>query len=294
MNTTPTLSIITPTYNRANLLKRCFSSLQIQTSKDFEWLIVDDGSTDNTEYIVSTFSGDFEILYIKKENGGKHTALNASHAHIHGQYVLILDSDDYLIPEAVEKVIRGWKEFENNKTVGIVTFLRGKSVEAPFCRGKYERIPVDILRSERIFYLSRDCCEVIKSSLFKKYPFPVFKGERFLSEGALWNRVSFDCKCVYINEVVYIGEYLEEGLTKSGRKMRIKNPRGGMYAARLNMHKKNYPRNRIKNSLLYNCYGFFAGMSPAKIVTHNRYKLLTLVGMLPGWLLFLVWSRMYE
>ena len=101
----PTLSIVTPTYNRGELLKRCFVSLLKQSDQDFEWIIVDDGSTDNTEEVVNGFTADFPVKYVKKENGGKHTALNKSHAYIQGKYVVILDSDDYLYPNTIELLV---------------------------------------------------------------------------------------------------------------------------------------------------------------------------------------------
>ena len=293
MNNSPSISIITPTYNRGLLLKRCYDSLNTQTSKDFEWIIVDDGSEDNTEEIVSTFEADYCIKYIKKKNGGKHTALNASHPYIRGKYVVILDSDDYFVPDAVEIIIKEWDDFKNIEAIGIVTFLKGQSVGKPFCYGKYERIPVDIMPSDRVIIQTCDCCEVIKASLFKKYPFPEFRGERFISESVLWNKVGFTHKCVYINEVIYLADYLESGLTKSGRKFRIQNPKGGMYSSRLNMQKKNYLCARIKSALLYTCYGFFAEMPFYKIITTNPYKLLTALCMFPGWLLFLYWKKKY-
>ena len=293
MNNTPSISIITPSYNRGHLLQRCYDNLNIQTSTDFEWIIVDDGSTDNTEDVVSHFRANYDIIYIKKSNGGKHTALNASHPYIHGKYVVLLDSDAYLVPAAVEKILNGWAVFEKIETIGIVTFLKGESVETPFCYGKYERIPVDIVPSDRVCLQTCDCCEVIRASLFKKYPFPVFKGERFISESVLWNKVGFTHKCVYINEVIYIAEYLESGLTKSGRKLRIQNPKGGMYSSRLSMQKKNYPRDRIKSALLYNCYGFFAEIPAYRIISKNPYKILTAFCLFPGWLLFLYWKKKY-
>ena len=97
------ISIITPTYNRADLLPRVFDSLQKQTSKDFEWLIIDDGSSDNTDEVVNTFTTtDFNIYYYKKENGGKHTALNYGISRAKGDYILIVDTDDYLTENAIE------------------------------------------------------------------------------------------------------------------------------------------------------------------------------------------------
>lgn len=290
------LSIVTPTYNRGELLKRCFESLCKQSDMDFEWIVVDDGSTDNTAEVVKQFSSKFPIIYVQKDNGGKHTALNASHEYIHGKYVLILDSDDYLVNTAIEQIKMGWNRFEDNSGIGIVSFLKGTSQNSPSCMAyEYdEGKPVDIMRYKRKSIFSNDVCEVIRSEIFKNLPFPVFEGESFISEGALWNRVSFTHKCVYINSVIYIAEYLEGGLTKSGKKMRINNPNGGMYTANLNMNKKNFFKRRIKNGLLYTCYGFFAKKNPIVMARTNDSKLLMWLCLPFGWLLYIYWKKKYS
>lgn len=288
------ITILTPTYNRAKLLRLCFDSLCAQTDFDFEWLIVDDGSTDNTEEVVTGFvTKEFPIRYIKKQNGGKHTALNAAHPYISGQYVLILDSDDTLTADAVEQVKHAWADRENDPEVGMVTFLKGNSTDEPNCVVSDWDTPVDIMRYRRICVRSNDCCEVIRTELFKKYPFPVFEGERFLAEGALWGRVSYDCKCVYINRVIYICEYLDGGLTKSGCAMRIANPLGGMYNANVYMAKKNFMKNRIKNGLLYTCYGFFAGEKPREMAAGCQAGALMWLCLPFGWALHLLWKKKY-
>lgn len=294
MENKPFLSIITPTYNRAELLKKCYESLLRQTDKDFEWIIVDDGSKDNTPDVVNTFDTDgFDIVCVQKENGGKHTALNASHPFVRGKYVLILDSDDTLTPDAVATVRKGTDEYMSLPDVGMVTFLKGISENSANCYAADEGNVVDIMRCKRICLRSSDCCEVITADLFIKYPFPVFPGERFISEGALWNRISLTHKCVYVNKVIYICEYLENGLTKSGKPLRIRNPHGGMYTANLNMNRKNYFIRRIKNALLYICYGFFAGMSPGKILGKTEYKGITALCLLPGYALHRYWKHKY-
>lgn len=291
---TPFLSIITPTYNRANLLPACYASLCQQTDFDFEWIVIDDGSTDDTEAIVQSFQTDkFPVFYRKKTNGGKHTALNIAHDLIHGKYVLLLDSDDTLTSDAVTSVKREWVKWEDDETVGIVTFLKGNSIDAPNCIVQDWQTPVDIMRYRRICIRSNDCSEVIRTELFKKYPFPVFEGERFLAEGALWGRISYDCKCVYINRVIYLCEYLDGGLTKSGRSMRIRNPLGGMYHANVYMAKKNFLRNRIKNGLLYTCYGFFADKTPREMAENCQAKTLMWTCLPFGWILYRIWKRKY-
>lgn len=288
------LSIVTPTYNRANCLKACFESLCRQTSGGFEWILVDDGSTDGTEKLSNTFSnGGFPFRYVKKENGGKHTALNASHPYIRGRYVLILDSDDTLTVDAVSQVVNAWNRWEDDPGIGIVTLLKGSDEEHPNCYAADENMPVDIMAYRRITNGSSDACEVIRAELFRKYPFPVFTGEKFISEGALWNRVSFTHKCVYVNKVVYLCSYLEGGLTKSGKPLRIRNPRGGMYTANLNMAEKNGWKRRIKNGLLYTCYGCFARLTPGKMASTCDHTALMYACLPAGWLMHLFWKAKY-
>ena len=290
-----TLSIITPVYNREKLLKKSYQSLVAQTNYDFEWIIIDDGSTDNSFEVAQSFKADFSIKVITKENGGKHTALNASHQYIEGKYVLILDSDDYLVPTAVATVINDWSKYEEQDEVAMVVFLRGSDEDHPLCMAYPcdEGKQVDIIRYNRKTIISSDACEVIRTELFKKYPFPVFEGEMFIAEGALWSRVGFTHKCVYINKVIYICKYLEGGLTKSGKPMRIHNPNGGMYTSNLGMNKKNFLKSRIKNGLLYNCYSFFAKQSFKETFHQSDSRLLMFLCRPFGFALYLLWKKKY-
>ena len=294
----PYLTILTPTYNRGELLKKCYESLKVQTNKEFQWLIVDDGSTDDTERIARDFceeSPQMNIKYLRKANGGKHTALNYAHSYIEGDYVLILDSDDTLTKVAVAEAYAGWSNYEDKKEVGIVILLKGVEVDKPNAYVQDEMVPVDIMNYPRICVKGRDCCEIIRSELFKMYPFPEFRGEKFISEGALWNRVAMTHKCVYINKVIYLCEYLEGGLTKSGKSMRIRNPYGGMYTSNLRMHKKNFMKERIKSGLLYVCYGFFAQLTPIAIVAREKeHRLMKGMCLLPGFCLYVLWKKKYS
>lgn len=291
----PTLSIITPVYNREKLLEKCFHSLRLQTKKDFEWIIIDDGSTDNSLEVARSFKADFSIKVITKQNGGKHTALNASHPYVEGKYVLMLDSDDLLIPMAVEDVICGWNKYDNQDEIGIVTFLKGEDEKHPSCMAypDDEGKPVDIIRYQRKCISSNDACEVIRTELFKEYPFPVFEGEKFIAEGALWIRVGLTHKCVYVNKVIYLADYLEGGLTKLGKPLRVHNPNGGMYTSNLGMNNKNFMKSRIKNGLLYNCYSFFAKKSFKKAVEQSDSKPLMCLCRPFGFALYLLWKKKY-
>lgn len=290
----PLLTILTPTYNRGHLLGNCYRSLLAQTDMDFEWIVVDDGSMDNTPEVVSGFQTEkFPIFYIKKENGGKHTALNASHPYVRGRYVLILDSDDTLVSDAVRQVRQGWKKWEEDSRIGIVTFLKGSAVDVPNCTGPIAGEPVDLLRYKRNIIHSGDCCEVLRAELFLKYPFPAVPGEGFVAECALWNRIAMTHQCVYVNEVIYLCEYLQGGLTDAGRPMRLRNPRGGMVTSDLRMGKNNYFMQRIKYGLLYCCYGFFAGMNAGMILSGTEHKAVAVMCLLPGYGLYRFWKKRY-
>lgn len=297
MNNDFLLSIVTPTYNRANLLKNCFASLQCQTDKRFEWIIVDDGSSDETRAVVQGFqeqAPDMHITYLYQENGGKHRALNASHQHIHGNYVLIFDSDDTLTKTAVNDVYTAWLPYMDRSEIGVVVLLRGKAPDDPIAYVRQEKVPVDLLECERVCVYGNDCCETIRTELFLQYPFPEFPGEKFISEGILWKQVNQNHKYVYINKVIYLCDYLEGGLTKSGRAMRIKSPRGGMLNSSLNMDPRGNLKTRIKNGLLYICYGYFAGMKAKEILSWEKhYRGLKTLCLLPGFLMYHDWKHRY-
>ena len=117
--------VLTPTFNRCDLLKRLFDSLCAQTRNEFQWLIIDDGSTDGTEkYFESLPEHNFEVNYYKKENGGKHTAINYSHPYIQGDVVVIVDSDDYLVDHAIETIESDWAKYESNPKIGCLSYHR--------------------------------------------------------------------------------------------------------------------------------------------------------------------------
>ena len=167
----PFLTIITPAYNRADLLKECFRSLQRQSDRDFQWIVVDDGSTDHTDQVMKEILRQkdwMDICFVRKENGGKHTALNASHPYIKGGYVLILDSDDTLTEDAVEAVREGWMTYGGNPEIGLVIFQRGASKQEPYCSARAEGVPVDGGAYQRTKIVSYDSAETIKADPFCK------------------------------------------------------------------------------------------------------------------------------
>ncbi len=290
------LTVITTTYNRADLLPECWRSLKAQTCKNFQWLVVDDGSTDGTNEVISKIietEPEYVIDYVSKPNGGKHTALNYSHPYIKGKYVLILDSDDILTENAVELVLNSWSKYESNSEVGQVIFLKGFSENDPICYVANENQIVDTLKEPRIGKVGRDCCDVYRTELFKKHPFPVFEGERFIGEGSAFFFIEKESRGVYFNKVICLCEYREDGLTKAGKTMRLKNPMGGRYNSMVYMDKCLPMKTRFKKSILYTCYSLVAKVPMKKIFSEQRYKFLTLLGFFPGILLFFYWSNKF-
>lgn len=121
------LTILTPTYNRASYLQVLYQSLCRQTCRDFQWLVVDDGSSDATEALMQGFIAETKIRidYKRKVNGGKHTALNYSQPYIKGRYLVIVDSDDYLTDDAVDRILTKWAKYAADETIAGLTFQRG-------------------------------------------------------------------------------------------------------------------------------------------------------------------------
>lgn len=289
------ITVLTPTYNRVNTLPKLYESLCVQTSQDFQWLIIDDGSVDSTEeYIKSLPKTKFAIDYYKKENGGKHTALNASHKHIKGELVVIVDSDDYLLPDAVEIISEEWKEYRHQECICGMSYSKGTE------DGKHmtAEAKVDVYIDDHISYrinqhIGGDRCEVVRSDLFKKYPLPVFEGERFISEDMLWNTLGMEYKTVYRNKLVYICEYLEDGLTKSGRRLRLQCPNSMMTVTKTYLIDRVKLKKRIKATWLYICYALCGKKSVVEIVKSSGQSFLTVTQLPFGIALYMYWDWKY-
>lgn len=297
MNDTIMVTVLTPTYNRAKTLPKLIESLCGQTSTDFQWLVIDDGSTDDTDSIfeeLKKYDLPFQWEYYKKENGGKHAALNFAHPYIKGEVVLILDSDDYLTPDAIETIENEWPLYRDKADICGMSYFKGKADGTHLSAANAQDVYIDDDIHYRVNQkIKGDRCEVVRADLLKKYPFPVYPGERFFSEGWLWNTVALNYKTVYRNKTIYICEYLEGGLTKSGRALRMKCPLGMMDNCRSFFHDTVCLKARIKEMLLYWVYARCAGYSFAKALqTSGRPVGMTLTAA-PGWMLYIYWRKKY-
>lgn len=237
------ITIFTPTFNRANLLYRLYQSLCNQTFKDFEWIIVNDGSKDNTDDVVQSFldEGKIKIKYIKQENGGKHRAINRGVREAKGDFFFIVDADDYLISTALKIVsfyagqikddtsfagICGMKCYPDMHRIGGDTLFKTIDCTAIDFRNKYR--------------MKGDVAEILKTSILKQYPFPEIKDEKFCPEALVWNTISFnDLKLRYFNENIYIAEYIPNGLTSRIDLIRINSPKSALLTYDITLKNKN-------------------------------------------------------
>lgn len=221
------ISIFTPAYNRADLLPRLYDSLKKQTGYNFEWIIVDDGSTDNTEETVKSFiaEGKMTITYFKKVNEGKHIAINKGVELAKGELFFIVDSDDYLTDDATEQIAAHYPQIKDRVDFAGVSFRRGKSeTEYIGTDTTFEDIEASALDFRYKYHIDGDMAEVFKTRVMREFPFPKIAGERFCTEGLIWNRMALKYKLLWISKIIYIGEYLEGGLTDNSIKIRKKSP----------------------------------------------------------------------
>ena len=252
------ITVFTPTYNRKYIIPKLYDSLCKQTKKDFEWLVVDDGSTDGTnewlEEICKKDNG-FPITYIYQENGGKHRAINRGVKEAKGELFFIVDSDDSLVPTAIEKMLSWADEVRGLEKCAGVSGMCGTNAYNPI--GEYfdeHADYIDATNLEREKYnLLGDKTEAYYTELLAKYPFPEFEGENFITEAVVWNKIAKDGYFLrWYPDIIYIADYLEDGLTKSGKEKYKKNPQGVLYWSRLEIEV--YPKSFQKKTLAINRY----------------------------------------
>lgn len=228
------ITIFTPTYNRAYRLPDLYHSLQRQTCKEFEWLIVDDGSTDNTSILIEKWREEqsFQIRYFKQPNGGKHRAINRGVKEAKGEYFFIVDSDDCLTDDAVEQIVDLIPQANANPQVCGMCF-RCKNVKTSKILGI--PFPEDGMLASSLEWVYKykvggDKSEVVNTEILRRYPFPEFKGENFVPEALIWNRIADSYRMICKNSGIYICEYLPDGLSMGFHRNLKRNPRGfGMF-----------------------------------------------------------------
>ena len=288
------VTIFTPTYNRANTLPRLYESLHMQTNKDFEWLVINDGSTDETDALFYQWlqkEKTFPIHYYKVKNGGKNRAVNQGVQMAKGEYFFIVDSDDFLLPNAVSCVLNCFNSLgnSNDNFIGISTIrigLDGQPINGkPLINEKIEYVDCNNLERGK-YNLKADMAEVFFTEKLKLYPFPIYEKEKFTPEAVIWDRMALDgYKLRWFNKMIYVCDYQQGGLSDNTWQLLRDNPMG--YAMLFNVRLEyitdikmiiNYTLQYISCCLLAN----------EKKQIFKCSKILLAIILIPfGWILYL-------
>lgn len=232
----PLITVFTPTYNRGKLLYKLYESLLKQNSRNFEWLIYDDGSSDNTKEIVEKFIKEkkINIRYYYGQNSGKHIGINNGTELAEGELFFIVDSDDFLTDNSLELIQEAWDSVDVKKDKNVIgvagrRLLINKSNHKFNFEGKY--YDADAIEINLIDGNIQDKAEVYKTSFLRKYKFPEFKGEKFITEALIWYKIAQDgYKLRWFNEDIYVCEYLNDGLSSNFYKVRVNSIKGTCYS----------------------------------------------------------------
>lgn len=285
-----TLTVFTPTYNRAHLLRRLYESLVTQTCHDFEWLVVDDGSTDFTPRLVESFinEGRIPVRYIRKENGGLHTAYNTAYANIDSELCVCVDSDDFMPEEAVETIIRVWRarpEGDYAGLIGLDVDMRDmEPIGGRFPEGMGEVYFPDL----RIRGLHKgDTKPVTVTRLMKQVaPQIGFEGEKNFNPVYMLLQVTDSMPMLVVNEPLCIVDYQEgaDSMSASIFRQYVDSPRSFAKLRRLEMTlSRTTPLNTLRTAVHYVASCRLA--SDPEWLRDSPRPVVTLLAAPAGWLL---------
>lgn len=272
------LTIFTPAYNRAHTLRRTYESLLSQSCKDFIWMIVDDGSEDDTAHIVEKWQSNdngFEIKYIYKENGGMHTAHNVAYENITTELNVCIDSDDKMGSDAVKKILDKWNQVRDKNYAGIIGLdadFHGNIIGSGFPQGMTETTLIGYYAGggsgdKKIVYRT----DVIKSVP----PYPVFQDEKYVALAYKYRLIDKKYKLVVLDEVLCNVEYQLDGSSNNMFKQYIKNPKGFAFWRKVCMQ---YPES--KKRMCIDCVHYVSSSILAKdkaFIKKSPKKILTVL-----------------
>lgn len=232
-----TLTVFTPSYNRAHTILRTYQSLCRQTCKDFEWLVIDDGSTDNTEALVKGWIEDglIDIRYIRQENQGMHGAHNTAYRNIRTELNTCIDSDDFMPDDAVEIIVNFWREKGSDIYAG---FIGLDQTEDGTIIG--HKFPDDMTETTLQGYYAQggsgDKKLVYRTDVITKYPeYPLFEGERYVGLAYKYMLIDQNYKLLTLNEPLVTVEYQLDGSSYNMYRQYWRNPKGFSFFRRTEM-----------------------------------------------------------
>lgn len=288
------ITVFTPTYNRGYIIESLYKSLKTQISNNFEWLVIDDGSTDNTEELFEKWNREdnkFNIRYVKTHNNGKPRAINKALEIAKGRYLFMVDSDDHITNDAILKIEKWITEIDDKEDIIAVGAARVYP-DGEYIKGIEPSIDdsigyLDATNLERKNYnLDVDMCEAYKIDILNKFPFEVWDGEKFAPEEITLNEIALQgYKVRWHKDKIYICDYLDDGLTKGSWNLQKSNPMG--YAMLYN-HKLKFTKD-LSERFNYCCQHIALSIigKQYNYILKSNDKLLTLLSLPFGYLLFL-------
>ena len=289
------IAIVTPTYNRIGLLNRLYESLLKQSNYSFTWIVVDDGSMDNTSEYIEKLDAPFNIRYFKQENSGKVKALNLAFDKNNDiDFFLIVDSDDYLLEYAIEIVLKTSNKYLMNKNVGAIFFRY--QFENGEVIGQGKNTPSGEILMSRIEHDAKydkvDGCIGYFQRTVKKYKYPTIDNEKYMGPTVIQLMMSEEYKIAFINRVIGVAEYQLGGLTNSGRRIRILSPISMLIYTHYMQDSQFNWLISIKYGIMSNTYFYYAKRNNKEhsIVSQLR---IPKVLRIPGYLLAKIWEKKY-
>lgn len=287
-----TLTVFTPAYNRAHTIGRTYESLCRQTCKDFEWLVVDDGSKDNTRELVEGWIAEnrIPIRYIYQENQGMHGAHNTAYRNITTELNTCIDSDDYMPDDAVEKIITFWKEHGSEEFAGIIGL--DYTIDYQLIGDELPHDTVSITFSN--LYRNRikgDKKLVYRTSIIKRYPpYPIFKGEKYVGLDWLYNSIDQKYPLLVLNEPLVLVDYQQDGSSMNMFKQYWNNPKGFCFYRKEHMLIAHDWKDLTKTCIHYVASSIIA--KNYSFIKDSPKKIPTIICIIPGSLLFfLIWYK---
>lgn len=281
------LTVFTPAFNRAHTLRRTYESLKSQDCKDFIWLVVDDGSTDNTGELVNEWINterEFEIRYVYKENGGMHSAHNTAYQNIDTELNVCIDSDDEMSEGGVRKILQKWGEIRGQYYAGIIALDRDMNTGKVIGKGFPEELKETTVSGYYAAGGSGDKKLIYRTDIINRYPeYPIFEGEKYFSLAYKYRLIDQDYKMAVLNEVVCDVEYQVDGSSNTMVHQYYRNPKGFAYWRKIRMQ---YPDSSWR--LFIDCIHYVAESRLAQnkhYIQESPKKLMTCLAMPAGILL---------
>jgi glycosyltransferase involved in cell wall biosynthesis len=282
------ITVFTPTFNRAYCLDQLYQSLLRQTNKDFVWLIIDDGSIDNTPSLVENWitENKLEIQYHYKMNGGMHTGYNLAYELIGTELNVCIDSDDYMTDDGIELILNHWKKFGSQKYAGIIgldCYKNGVVIGDEIPKNLFEST---ICEFNWVLGIKGDKKLVYRTDIMKQLPpYPTFPKEKFVPLDCKPVMADQNYKMLTLNKVLCIVEYMEDGSSKNIIKSYLNNPKGFAYSRKVRMQYSPSIKDKFRNAIHYVSSAIIS--KNYNFLFESPKKKLTLIAIPFGILLFL-------